>query len=482
MDNSNNKNDDYTLENKENEVTETLKTNDNKTEAKDSLQTNDNKIEVKDSLETNDNKTEVKDSLQTNNNEDQINDSLKVTTNEVSKSFKKNSTLKYVLTIIITSFLTSIIIGGSLYYLFSRNINNQIDILDNTSIFQDQKSSEKATQNISDSTLKDSSTVTKISKAVGPSIVGIKITSSINNSESFDFGEFGDFGDFEIPSQDAEGSGIIISKDGFIITNYHVVEAADTTNSDNNKTIMEVYQSDNKEVKAKFIGGDSDTDLAVIKIEEKNLPVAKLGNSSDLQVGDLAIAIGNPLGLEFAGSVTTGVISALNRSISTDISSQNLIQTDAAINPGNSGGALLNSNGDVVGINSIKIKQAGIEGLGFAIPIDEAKPIVEQLIKYGKVKDRPMIGITGQDVSEAIAKAYDMHVGVYVTGISKNSGADKANIKKGDIIIGLAGKKIETMEDINLIKKNYKAGDTVEFKIIRKDKELKLKLTFTEES
>ncbi|MEN8904469.1 MAG: trypsin-like peptidase domain-containing protein, partial [Clostridiales bacterium] len=431
---------------------------------------------------TNDNKTEVKDSLQTNNNEDQINDSLKVTTNEVSKSFKKNSTLKYVLTIIITSFLTSIIIGGSLYYLFSRNINNQIDILDNTSIFQDQKSSEKATQNISDSTLKDSSTVTKISKAVGPSIVGIKITSSINNSESFDFGEFGDFGDFEIPSQDAEGSGIIISKDGFIITNYHVVEAADTTNSDNNKTIMEVYQSDNKEVKAKFIGGDSDTDLAVIKIEEKNLPVAKLGNSSDLQVGDLAIAIGNPLGLEFAGSVTTGVISALNRSISTDISSQNLIQTDAAINPGNSGGALLNSNGDVVGINSIKIKQAGIEGLGFAIPIDEAKPIVEQLIKYGKVKDRPMIGITGQDVSEAIAKAYDMHVGVYVTGISKNSGADKANIKKGDIIIGLAGKKIETMEDINLIKKNYKAGDTVEFKIIRKDKELKLKLTFTEES
>lgn len=180
------------------------------------------------------------------------------------------------------------------------------------------------------------SAVTDIAKKVGPSVVGIRITFA--NPQSSFLGE-------ELGQSKAEGSGVIISNDGYIMTNYHVVEYADPKNGASKNTVLEVFLPDNRQATAKFIGGDSRNDLAVIKIDLKNLPVAELGDSSQLEVGEPAIAIGNPLGMEFAGSVTVGVISALNRKVETEDKTLNLIQTDAAINPGNSGGALVNSRG-----------------------------------------------------------------------------------------------------------------------------------------
>ncbi|MGE5604887.1 MAG: S1C family serine protease, partial [Bacteroidota bacterium] len=159
----------------------------------------------------------------------------------------------------------------------------------------------------------------------------------------------------------------------------------------------------------------------------------------------------------------------------------NLIQTDAAINPGNSGGALVNSEGKVVGINTVKISVPGVEGLGFAIPINDAKPIVNQLIEYGYVKGRPLIGISGQEITQSLADYYNLPVGIFIVRVEPNSGADKAGIRKKDIMISLAGKKVTSMQDVNTIKKSYKAGDTVNTVIVRGKKKINLKLTFSEE-
>lgn len=395
---------------------------------------------------------------------------------------KSNLGIKKILTIIlVTSLLSSSIVGISLTYLFSQKINEQNKLLEKTGVVKnidDVLSTKVSTKNDTSITENNysSSTVEKIAKKAGPSIVGIKITLQSSNQNLFrDYGF-----DFNQP-QSAEGSGIIISSEGYILTNYHVVKAADTKINNDSNTIVEVYLSDNRQAKAKFIGGDQETDLAVIQIDLDNLPTATLGDSSKLKVGELAVAIGNPLGLEYAGTVTTGVISALNREVDSELNSLKLIQTDAAINPGNSGGALLNSNGEVIGINSIKIAQTGLEGLGFAIPINDAKPVVEQLIKYGKVKGRPFIGITGEEITEIIAETYNLDVGILVRSILNDSGAEKAGIKRGDIIVELAGKKVKTMSELNEVKKEYKAGDTVNIKVKRDNGEVTLKLTFSEE-
>jgi serine protease Do len=282
-------------------------------------------------------------------------------------------------------------------------------------------------------------------------------------------------------SQTGEGSGVIISKDGYIMTNYHVVEYADTRNYSGYNTTLEVFLPDGTQAKAKFIGGDEKADLAVVKIDVNNLPVAELGDSSKLEVGETAIAIGNPLGMEFAGSVTVGVVSALNRQVETEDKTLNLIQTDAAINPGNSGGALVNSQGQVIGINTIKISETGVEGLGFAIPINDAKPIVDQLIAFGYVKGRPLIGISAQEITKILSQQYSLPEGLYIIDVSPESGAAAAGIKKGDIIVSLAGKDVKTMKELDEVKKTYKAGDTVDIVIVRDGKNQSMKLTFTEE-
>lgn len=314
--------------------------------------------------------------------------------------------------------------------------------------------------------------ITEIAKKAGPSMVGIRMTATASVDQFFGL---------EGEESRAEGSGVIISKDGYIMTNYHVVSHADPRNQEYQNTTLEVFLPDKRQAKAKFIGGDPLNDLAVIKINLKNLPTADLGNSSRLKVGEPAIAIGNPLGLEFAGSVTAGVISALNRTISIEDRTLNLIQTDAAINPGNSGGALVNSEGKVIGINTVKISVSGVEGLGFAIPINDAKPIVNQLIKYGYVKGRPLIGISGQEITKSMADYYDLPVGIFIVRVEPDSGADKAGIRKRDVLISLAGKKVTTMKDLNAVKKSYKAGDTVKTVVVRGKRKVNLKLTFSEE-
>jgi len=316
-----------------------------------------------------------------------------------------------------------------------------------------------------------SGSVTAIAKKAGPAIVGIRMTISGTRYNYFGY------------SNDAisEGSGIIISKDGYIMTNYHVVSGADPKQGTASRTILEVFLPDGREAKATFKGGDEKTDLAVIKVDMKDLPTAELGDSSKLEVGELAVAIGNPLGMEFAGSVTVGVISAMNRSIQINGRTMNVIQTDAAINEGNSGGALLNSKGEVIGINSAKIAASGVEGLGFAIPINDAWPVVEQLIKYGYVKGRPYIGISGREITSVYSSYYGLPKGIYVTDVVGGSAAEKAGIRRGDIIVAMAGKTVETVQDLDKIKESYKPGDTVTITVVRNDRKVDLSLTFGEE-
>lgn len=387
------------------------------------------------------------------------------------KKHRSHNFKKYIAVALISSIMSGSLVGGGLYYSFSKQLEKQNASLETLSTLSTLSNNASTGTAVVTADYSNASTVTKIAREVGPSIVGIRMTVK-NNQRSF-------FNDSGLSS--GEGSGIIISKDGYIMTNYHVVQYADPKLVAGSNTTLEVFLSDGTQAKAKFIGGDRETDLAVIKVELDNLPVAALGDSSKLQVGELAVAIGNPLGLEFAGSVTTGVISALNRSIQSADSTQNLIQTDAAINPGNSGGALLNSKGEVIGINSAKISEEGVEGLGFAIPVNDAKPIINQLMMFGYVKGRPLFGISGQDVTETISRAYGLPLGIYVAEVSSGSGAANAGINTGDVLTSIDGKEVKTMKDLNTIKKNYKPGDTVTVTVVRNGKALNLRLTFTEQ-
>lgn len=388
-----------------------------------------------------------------------------------SRPKKKSRFLVYLALILATSLITSVVVGGTLYSRFSNDLKSMNTASQANKVAATTLENSTGGDKILNTSNESTSSITQIAKKVGPAIVGIRMTVSSQQS--------GFFGNSS--GQQAEGSGIIISSDGYIMTNYHVVEYADPKAGSSSNTLLEVFLPDKRQAVAKFIGGDSKNDLAVIKIDLKNLPVAELGDSSKLQVGELAVAIGNPLGMEFAGSVTVGVISALNRVVDTGDKTLNLIQTDAAINPGNSGGALVNSEGKVIGINSIKISVSGVEGLGFAIPVNDAKPIVNQLIAYGYVKGRPLIGISGADVTKALAQQYDLPVGVYISSVTAGGGADNAGIKRGDVLVSMAGKKVSAMQDLDNIKKGYKPGDSVNVIVVRQGKEINLKLTFTEE-
>jgi serine protease Do len=366
----------------------------------------------------------------------------------------------YVGLVLVTTLISSLTTGVLLYGTLSGRINNQLTAGKNR----------VAGMPIIRTSLTKGSAVTEIAKKVGPSVVGIRMTLS---------GAQLDFNDTD--QAQAEGSGVIVSRDGYIMTNYHVVEYADPRNNASQNVTLEVFLPDKRQAKAKFIGGDQLNDLAVIKVNLNNLPVAELGDSSQLEVGEPAVAIGNPLGIEFAGSVTAGVISALNRTVELEDKTLNLIQTDAAINPGNSGGALVNSRGQVIGINTVKISVAGVEGLGFAIPINEAKPIIDQLIMFGYIKGRPVIGIAGREITEEMAQRYDLPVGIYIQEVVSNSGAAKAGIRKGDILVSLAGQAVKNMKDLDKVKRKYKAGDIVDAVFIRKEGQRTIKLTFSEE-
>ncbi len=288
--------------------------------------------------------------------------------------------------------------------------------------------------------------IPEIVKKVKPSVVGI-------SSEFFE-------------GVTGTGTGIIMSESGYIVTNAHVVQ-----NSNLNAKNVKVVLADKTEYDAQIVGADSRTDLAVIKIETEQdvLKAVEFGDSSCLVEGELAVAIGNPLGFELYGSTTCGIISALNRNITIDEYEMTLIQTDAAINPGNSGGPLLNNCGQVIGINSSKIISPSAEGLGFAIPINSAKPIIEDLINNGYVKGRPLIGISAEDIDSITARYYDLPIGVYVRFIESNSAADKCGIEVGDIITSVNGAAITTMSELNTEKDKFSSGDEILITVYRKN-------------
>lgn len=315
-----------------------------------------------------------------------------------------------------------------------------------------------------------SDTATNVASQVLPSIVGIQVQYTVNSI----------FNGSQAAS--AEGSGIILSEDGYILTNNHVVSSADTSNyyqvSEASKITVTLY-NDSTKYEAKVIGTDSQTDLAVIKIDKSGLTAAQLGDSDSVTVGEFAMAIGNPLGMQ--SSVTSGIISAVDRDItSEDGNTYNLIQTDAAINSGNSGGALVNGSGQVIGINTLKLDGTGVEGMGFAIPINSAKPIFEQLISNGKVS-RPYIGLSGRDLDEQTAKANDLVEGVYVVSVEPFSGAEKAGIQPGDVIVQIDGKDIKTMDELNEVKNTHQIGDEVSLKVNRDGKEIDVKVKLQEQ-
>jgi serine protease Do len=255
------------------------------------------------------------------------------------------------------------------------------------------------------------------------------------------------------------GSGVIFNANGYIVTNYHVVAHAQQ---------ISVSLADGRTLAGKVIGSDPVTDLAVVKVDAVNLPTAKFGDSDQLMVGEPAIAIGNPLGLDFRGSVTVGVISALNRSLEIGERKFRLIQTDAAINPGNSGGALVNADGKVIGINSAKISVAGVEGMGFAIPINTVRPIIKELIEKGYIA-RPYLGVFAMDPQTAPSYGYELNLdhGVYVFRVENGSPASKANIMEGDIIVKIAGVAVNSVADLRAAINNRKIGDKVAVEIER---------------
>ncbi len=297
-------------------------------------------------------------------------------------------------------------------------------------------------------------------KKVSPAVVGI--TTKVYDRDIFNR---------KIQVGEGVGSGFIFDPSGYIITNQHVVGTAKE---------VAVSLADGQNVTGRVIGTDSRTDLAVVKIDVDNLPAAPLGNSDTLEVGEPAIAIGNPLGLEFQGSVTAGIISAFNRQLDSSGQALRLIQTDAAINPGNSGGALINADGEVIGINSAKISKEGIEGIGFAIPINAARPIVKELIEKGKVT-RPYLGLYGVDKTLAARYGYDMNAdGVLVVQVARNSPLAEAGIERGDLIVELHGQKIERFADLEAVLSKAQAGDTVQIAFIRSGRTYEGKVTLAE--
>ncbi|MDU7886098.1 MAG: trypsin-like peptidase domain-containing protein [Clostridium perfringens] len=297
-------------------------------------------------------------------------------------------------------------------------------------------------------------TVPQVVEKVTPAVVGVSTKSLVRD-------QF-----FNVKEQEGLGSGFIINEEGYVVTNYHVINGAQE---------VKVIFSDGKEVNAKVVNYDAERDIAVIKItDDVKMPgIAQLGDSSTVKAGEEVIAIGNPLGKEFSSTVTKGIVSSPNRKMKTENGNVlDYIQTDAAINPGNSGGPLINSKGEVIGINTAKKVGEDIEGIGFAIPINEVKTRLGSLSK-------PILklGITARTVTPELAKENKLEEGVYVVGVQEFSPAEKAGLKIGDLIVEFGGKRVKTLEELNQVKSQYNDGDSVPVEIIRDGKKVNLNLT-----
>jgi len=323
------------------------------------------------------------------------------------------------------------------------------------------------------------SPVEAIVEKVSPSIVGIEVTVQAQGSDFFfNLGQSGV----------GYGSGIIIKSDGYILTNNHVIESALNQNSNTltNGSKIQVVLSNNKDkmYTAQVVGRDPKTDIAVLKINATNLPAAELGNSDNVKPGELAVAIGNPEGFDFMNSVTAGIISGINRTVQLEDGQEyKLIQTDAAINPGNSGGALVNSQGQVVGINTVKIASTAVEGIGFAIPINEANNIAQSLMEFKYIKGRPYLGLSvDQRFNSDVAKQYNVPNGLLVYEVMPLTAAYKAGVQAGDIITKFDGKTVTTFSELEDQKNTHKPGDKVSMEVYRNGKTLNLTVTLDEEN
>ncbi len=359
------------------------------------------------------------------------------------------------------SILTAGVSVGGTYYLMNKNApasgNNNISIEANIS----------DVKQLSNTSGKQELDVTQIAEKVGPSVVGI-----INKTKVQPQTFYNPFTGRTYYTQDpnssdlvqqGSGSGIIISSDGYIVTNEHVIDGAQE---------ITVILNTGEECTATLTGKDSKTDLAVLKIDKTNLPAATLGDSTTVKAGELAVAIGNPLGQELAGTVTAGVVSAVNRTMTVDNKTYNLIQTDAAINPGNSGGALVNKYGEVIGINTIKLSNTEVEGIGFAIAISEAKPIISQLSENGYVSGRPLVGIS----------VTEMKSGLYVENVNEGSGAQKAGLAKGDLIVKVDGQAVTSSKVFNEARDKKSPGDYITVTIVRNGELKDLQIQLGEET
>ena len=313
-----------------------------------------------------------------------------------------------------------------------------------------------------------------------PSIVGIEVTYNVTQDSMFSF--FGT-GSRTTSEAKASGSGIIISEDGYILTNNHVVDSKSQSMyydiSEATSVKVTLSTGDNKTYEAKIVGKDSQTDLAVLKIEATGLIKAEFANSDAVKIGEFSMAVGNPLAL--GTTITCGVVSAVNREVDDDENKNKFkcIQTDAAINSGNSGGALVNSKGQVIGVNTLKVSSTGVEGIGFAIPINSTLNVIEELKTYSKVR-RPFIGIGGRNITEDIAKAHNLVQGIYVSSVEQFSSAEKAGIKIGDVITAIDGTQVKTMDELNEIKNKHKIGDTITLKVYRDGKTMDITLNLGE--
>ena len=340
----------------------------------------------------------------------------------------------------------------------------------------------------------DSLTIPEIAKKCGTSVVAIETETKVvyntydNNyynpfggmfgyGYGYGYGNRGGRGGTQEYTETAAGSGIIISEDGYVLTNNHVISGAD-------KITVYVNPGDGSEeqtYEATLVGSSESNDIAVLKIDATGLNAAAFGDSDQIEVGELAVAIGNPMG-QVHGSVTAGIISAVEQELTIDDVTINAIQTDAAINPGNSGGALFDSYGNVIGIVYAKSSSVSIEGIGYAIPVNNIKDLVAQMINDpDSVKDQTkgsqiMLGITIRDITEDMSKQYSMPVGVYITEVSSMSAAERAGLQKGDIITEFAGETVTSADDLNAIKAKQTSGDTVSVKIDRNGKEMTLDL------
>lgn len=379
--------------------------------------------------------------------------------------------------------LVMVLIGGGAFYGYSQTQDNAT--LTSNSGTTDTVKNVKTTNVSANVTTDTTEAVTKVEDSVVSVINMASSQSGILQGDS-DFGTSSD-SESDLETQ-SEGSGVIYKKDGdtaYVVTNNHVIDGSDA---------VEVLLKDGTKVEAKVVGADEWTDLAVLSIPSEHVKkVATFGNSDDIKVGEPAIAIGSPLGTNFATSVTQGIISAKNRSVAMDVNGDGVedwdmtaIQTDAAINPGNSGGALINLAGQVVGINSMKISQDTVEGMGFAIPSNDVVKIINELESNGKIV-RPVLGVGLRDLSQISAQQQksvlnlpeDVTDGIVITSVEKNSAASKGGLKQYDTIVEIAGEKVTDSISLRKVIYNQKVGSTVEVKYYRDGKEKTAKVTLS---